>query len=372
MPVPTSPEILIDREPELRSACAAVAADGVVAIDTEFMRTSQYTPQLCIVQVASGSQVFCVDELAEMSTGPLWDVLCHETGTRVLHAAKQDLEVIWLRTQRLPAVLFDTQIAAAMLGHPAQIGYAPLIKALFDVEVDKTHTRADWSRRPLAPELIRYAAIDVVHLPATHDRLGEELERRGRLAWAAEDCARLLDPALYTPNPDDAWRRLTAIPRLPVPAQLRARRLARWREDYAIRADRPRQWILSDRTLLDAALRGPETTEELAACEDVAAGLVRRHGDTILHELREAAREFAEGTDLVQEPRAEPLDQENVKRLSRVVDQHARELGIPAEILATRRDLTALLRGESGIRPLTGWRRDVIGDALLAALGGAA
>src|SRR5690606_30873106 len=114
------------------------------------------------------------------------------------------------------------------------------------------------------------------------------------------------------------WRRLGAIPRMPVPAQLRARRLARWREEYAVRADRPRQWILSDRALLDIAMRGPATADQLAGCEDTPPGLVRKHGDSILMELEEAAREFREGTDLVQEPRAEPTDQEQLRRLGKV------------------------------------------------------
>ena len=333
MPVPTSPEILIDREPELRAACAAVAADGVVAIDTEFMRTSQYTPRLC-TQVASGSHVFCVDELADMSTGPLWDV----SATRPARgfARPQDLEVIAAHA-RLPAHLFDTQIAARCWGTRPRSACAA-DQALFDVEVDKTHTRADWSKRPLAPELIRYAAIDVAHLPAAYDRLGEELERRGRLAWVAEDCARLLDPALYAPRPEDAWCRLGAIPRPPVPAQpAPAGRPA----GGGVREPRrpPRQWILPDRALLDIALRGPQTggTRGLRRRRRWP---VRRHGDAILHELREAAREFAEGTDLVQAPRG-ATDQENVKRLSRVVDQRALELRYPRRNLATRRDLTA-------------------------------
>lgn len=368
MPVPTSAGLLIDREPELLAACAGIPAGERIAIDTEFMRTTQFRPRLCIVQVAAAGRIFCVDELADFDTGPLWDLLCDARGLRILHAAKQDLEVIWLRTGRLPGVLFDTQVAAAMTGHPAQIGYAPLVKALFDVDIDKTHTRADWSRRPLKPELIRYAAADVEHLPALHDRLGDELVSLGRLAWAEEDSERLLDPALYRPAPEEAWRRLGAIPRMPVAAQLRARRLARWREEYAVRADRPRQWILSDRALLDISMRAPATLEQLGACEDTAPGLVRRHGDTLLAELEEAAREYREGTDLVQEARAEPADQEQIRRLGKRVEAIAASLNMPPEILATRRELAALLRGERSLRVLEGWRRDVVGQPLLDAL----
>ena len=213
-----------------------------------------------------------------MDTGPLWDLLCSGRGLRIVHAAKQDMEVAWVRHKRLPNPLFDTQIAAALVGQPAQVGYAGLVKALLDVDVDKTHTRADWSLRPLAPELIHYAASDVVHLPVVYALLREQLEKLGRYDWAVEDSARLVDPALYIVDPDEAWRRLAGIPRLPVPAQLRARRLARWREENAFRADRPRQWILSDKSLLDIAMRRPRTEAELAGCAEVAPGTAQAAG----------------------------------------------------------------------------------------------
>jgi ribonuclease D len=257
MPALIQTGVLVDQQAQLDDACAAISRDSLIAVDTEFARTTQFTPRLCLVQIAAGAQIFCVDELAGLDTSQLWDILCSGTGLRVVHAAKQDLEVAWATYQRLPQPLFDTQIAAALVGHPAQVGYAALVKALLDVDVDKTHTRADWSQRPLRPELIAYANTDVVHLPTVHALLCEELERLGRHAWAIEDSARLVDPELYRNDPGGAWRRLSGLPRMPVAVQLRARRLARWREEQAIRADRPRQWIISDRALLDIAQRNP-------------------------------------------------------------------------------------------------------------------
>lgn len=369
MPVPDR-TVLVDQPAQLAEACAELQPDELMALDTEFLRTSQFAPRLCVVQIASGSRVFCVDELAGLETGALWDRVCAGSGLKVLHAAKQDMEVIWVRHRRLPAPLFDTQIAAALCGHPPQIGYAGLVKALLGVDIDKTHTRADWSRRPLGPELIAYAAADVAHLAEAFGILRETLERLGRYEWAVEDSMRLVDPALYTSDPGQAWRRLAGIPRLPVPAQLRARRLARWREEYAIRADRPRQWILSDRALFDIAARNPADPERLATCEDVAPGLVRRQGAAILAALAEAATDGELGSTLVQEPRPELTDQTDLKRLGRAVEKIAGSLGIPGEVLATRRDLVGLLRGERNVRPLTGWRRAVVGESLLAALPG--
>ena len=184
-----------------------------------------------------------------------------------------------------------------------------------------------------------------------------------------EDSARLVDPALYRNDPDGAWRRLSGLPRMPVAVQLRARRLARWREENAIRADRPRQWIISDRALLDIAQRNPRDETALANCEDLPAGVVRRQGGALLAELAAAAAELADGTDLSQELRPELIDQAEIKRLAKVVDEVAKMLNVAPEILATRKDLSALIRGERELRPLSGWRQSVIGEPLLAALG---
>ncbi len=368
MPALIQTGALVDQQSQLDEACAAISRGSLVAVDTEFARTTQFTPRLCLVQISAGAQVFCVDELAGLDTTPLWDILCAGTGLRVFHAAKQDLEVAWVSYQRLPQPLFDTQIAAALIGHPAQIGYAALVKALLGIDVDKTHTRADWSQRPLRPELIAYANTDVIHLPTVHAMLCEQLDRLGRYAWAIEDSERLVDPTLYQNDPDGAWRRLSGLPRMPVAVQLRARRLARWREENAIRADRPRQWILSDRALLDIAQRNPPDETALANCADLPAGVVRRQGTALLAELVVAADELASGTDLTQELRPELIDQAEIKRLGKIVDEVARMLGVVPEILATRKDLAALIRGEPELRPLSGWRKSVIGEPLLAAV----
>ncbi|MCL4720752.1 MAG: HRDC domain-containing protein, partial [Gammaproteobacteria bacterium] len=223
-------------------------------------------------------------------------------------------------------------------------------------------------RRPLGPELISYAALDVLYLPELYARLCERLEKLGRYAWAVEDSARLVDPALYEVNPNEAWRRLAGVSHLPVPAQRRIRRLARWREEYAMRADRPRQWILGDRSLMDIALRGPRTEAELAACAEVQAGFARRQAEPVLAELAAADRDQDHDAGIVQDARPDLVDPEQVKRLSRVVNDIAKSLTVAPEILATRRDLTGALRGEPGIRPLSGWRRTVVGEPLMAAV----
>lgn len=360
---PPATHPLVTDPARLDQARAAVLASPLLALDTEFMRTNTYSAQLCLAQVGTRGEVWCVDELAGFDTEPLWQSIAASGALCVLHAAKQDLEVIRVRHRIMLPSLFDTQVAAALVGHPPQAGYGNLVKAVLGIELDKAHTRADWSRRPLDSELLRYAAEDVIHLPDLHDALVEALESAGRLDWALEDSRALLDPALYEVRPDEAWRRLAGLAFLAPEAQVRARRLAAWRESLAAARNRPRQWMLSDKSILDIARQAPDSLAALAACEEVAPGTVRNQGQAILAEVAAAGSD-----DGIPPLVPDPPDQAEVKRLAKVVAAIAADLGIAPELLATRRDLIALLRGERDGRPLSGWRREVVGDALVAAL----
>jgi ribonuclease D len=369
MPTPRPAVRLIERQPELDSCCAALARQSVVGLDTEFARTDTYRPRLCLVQLAADHAVSCVDVLSGLDATALWNVLCATTPLKLVHAAKQDLEVLRLSFGGLPGAIFDTQVGAALVGHPAQIGYAALVEAELGVRLDKSHTRTDWSRRPLSQEQLVYAGNDVAFLPELHQRLRSRLVQQGRADWAEEDSAALLDPVLYEPCPENAWQRLSGVRFLALPIQARVRRLAAWRENRAAGADRPRQWILSDQALLDIAHADPRDLSELGALRSVPAGTVRKSGETLLAQLRAAGQDLASGTlDLRQEMRPAAVQNGAVRKLSQIVQRVAGELGIAPEVLATRSDLMALYRGSRAVRPLQGWRRAVIGEALLVAL----
>jgi len=366
-PPPPAPPLCTSADELTRATALLVDAD-LLALDTEFMRTNTYAPLLCLVQIASRQQLFCVDELAEFDSQLLWQAIVNRRPLCVLHAAKQDLEVIRLSHGLMLPTLFDTQIAAGLAGHAPQIGYGKLVSSMLGIELDKAHTRADWSRRPLNEGLLRYAAEDVLYLPELYDRLKAQLEEQGRLDWAIEDSLALLDPALYETRPEDAWQRLSGLSLLPAAAQQRARRLAAWRESRAISSNRPRQWILSDRTILDIARSAPADSTALAACEEMPPAVVRRHSEALLAEIALAAEDdlaAAQGSLIVQQ---EALDQGEYRRLAKLVAEIAAGLGIAPEILATRRDISALMRGERSLRILRGWRQAIVGEPLLAAL----
>jgi len=244
---------------QLAEIADRLASQTVIGLDTEFLRERTYHAQLCLLQLAWTGAAVCVDPLAVTDLAPLRATLSAPPAVKILHASRQDLEVL-LPALGLVRPLFDTQIAAALTGESAQIGYAELVRRLLGVELAKAHTRADWSRRPLSADQIEYALDDVRHLLALKEALQERIERLGRLAWLAEEFAALEDPATLTVDPEQAWRRLKGCSGLDPGRQRLLRSLAAWRERRALERDRPRGWILDDE-LLRAIVR--EGAEEL-------------------------------------------------------------------------------------------------------------
>jgi ribonuclease D len=265
--------------------------------------------------------------------------------------------------------VFDTQQAAALLGFSAQIGYADLVQQLLGVELAKGHARTDWSRRPLSPEQLAYAADDVRYLPALAEALAERLAATGRSDWMAEEAAALDDIALYRVEPAAAWRRLKGLERMREDAFRAAGALASWREQRAIDRDLPRGWVLPDAAIYELAQARPRTREELSRIAGVPPGTVARAGDAILSAIQNAlAASGATARTDEDSGRPGPEELRRVKSLQQRLQAIARDLGIQPEVLATRRELAALARGARELPVLTGWRRSVIGEPLLAAL----
>ena len=333
-----------------------------VGVDTEFMRERTYFAQLCLVQVATRDEIFCVDPLTDRDQDGFWRALFARQW--VVHSARQDIEVVSQTAGAMPDSIFDTQIAAGLLGYLPQMGYADLVRELFAVDMAKSHTRADWSKRPLPGAFLEYAAEDVEYLLPAHEQLGERLERAGRLDWAHEDSRLLLDPRLYDTGGAQAVDRLKGARNLRGRKRAVAARLAVWRESEAIRRNRPRQWILRDSILLDIAGRLPADAAQLAAIEGISRKLLGREGSNLLGLITESAL----NEERYSPPRRPDEPQKALlKTMQSRVRKRAEELGIAAETLASRRELAAIvLSGSHETRVLSGWRRDVIGEELLA------
>jgi ribonuclease D len=354
---------LVESDEALRSFCGAIRGASFLSLDTEFVRIRTYYPELCLVQAAAGGQLACIDPLAQSSLEPLLELLHDHAITKVMHAARQDLELFYLLDQRLPGPLFDTQIAAALLGFDEQVGYAKLVESILGVRLAKAHTRTDWAERPLSPEQLAYAAEDVQYLLPLYESLHAQLEQRGRLAWLQEDAAALLDPDLYRIVPEDMWQRVKGWTGLRSAAQRKALALlAAWREREATTRNRPRQWVLRDSLLLALARVLPANRNRLAQIPDLPRPGLERYAAALL-ELIAAAREAPEGEA---QPAVECTDAEQLKRLAGIVRTRAEAHDLSPSLLAPRRQLSQLLRGDRDLALLRGWRFELIGRELLA------
>ncbi|HET9331002.1 MAG TPA: ribonuclease D [Steroidobacteraceae bacterium] len=352
--------------PALAELSARLAASARIGLDTEFLRERTYRAQLCLVQLATPHEAACVDPLALADLSPLAAVLAAPEVLKVMHASRQDLEVLLPAMGRTRPV-FDTQIAAALTGLPAQVGYAEAVRRLLGQELAKSHTRTDWSRRPLSPEQIEYALDDVRYLLPLADALHAELERLGRLAWLEEELAALDDMRALVVDPDNAWLRLKGLRELDPGRERVARALAAWRERTAAEHNRPRGWILDDAVLREVVLQVPRSLTALAQIEAMPAGLVKRRGEELLG-LVQAAQVPEPAPPLPGRPRPDPVKAALVKKLGQLSQAVAQELQLVPEVLATRRDLEQLADGQRDGALLRGWRRAILGERLLAAL----
>jgi len=359
-------DALVGDAAALRAFIDAWPADSALALDTEFVRERTYYPRLCLIQVAATDRLALIDALAITDPGPLVALLTGPRRPKLLHAARQDLEALLPLTGAPIGPVFDTQIAAALLGFPAQIGYGDLVRQLLGVELSKGHARTDWARRPLSVEQLAYAADDVRYLPALAALLEERLGAAGRRDWMAEESAALGDIALYRVEPAEAWRRLKGLERLEPAAQGALRLLARWREERAMERDLPRGWVLPDAALFDIAQARPRRREELSRLASVPRTTAERAAAEILAVL--AAKPAAADGPATGTSRAGPGELRQLKALQQRLLAIAGELGLQPEVLATRRELTALVRGERELPILSGWRRSIVGEPLLAAL----
>jgi ribonuclease D len=341
-----------------------LGAAPYIGLDVEFMRERTYRPQLCLLQVATTEQIACVDPLAGASLEPLRPSLTDKSVTKIIHAARQDLEALWPVFGRIDTV-FDTQVAAALTGMPAQIGYGELVRRLLSVELAKSQTRTDWTRRPLSDAQLDYAADDVRYLGALHDCLTQKLADLGRLSWLAEELRDLCAPEQLFVDPEKAHERLRWAGELDADRARLAQHLAAWRERRASEKDRPRSWILDDAGLRALVLTAPRDRNALAMLPDLTPGFIERSGTTVLEVIANAGLP-TQLPPLPARSRPDPEQVALVKRLSGMVREVANELSLSPEILATRRDLEALAANRRDVDVLHGWRGDVLAAKLLA------
>ena len=355
----------IDRSRELADWIGRARGEPCVAVDTEFMRERTYWPRLCLVQLATSREAVVVDALAPgLDLGPLLELMADERVLKVFHAARQDLEIFHrLMGGRLPSPVFDTQIAAMVVGLGDAVSYESLVARLLGRKLEKGARVTDWSRRPLSEAQIRYALADVVHLRDVYDRLCERIRALGRESWMAEELAQLLDPARYRALPEEAWQRLKLRSKDRRYLGL-VRELAAWRERRAQQRDVPRGHVLRDDLLLELASVRPQDASALRALDRI-----RLDPEAMREVLALIRKVMALPEDALPDPPPEPVrDGGPLVDLLKVLLKHcAREHRVAARLIATGEDLERIAQEpEPDVPALRGWRRTLFGDQALA------
>jgi ribonuclease D len=363
----------IDTDAGLARFCEALGADECCAIDTEFIRESTYYPELALIQVASDSRLACIDPLALSDFSPLEALLVKPDLLKVFHSSSQDLEILYQRFGEVPAPVFDTQLAAAVLGYNHQVSYADLVQKVTGVVLEKKHTRANWTRRPLSRDELDYAMDDVRYLLEVYRQLDVELEQTRRRSWIAKDLQEMSDAGNYEVDTDQLWKRLKGVQKLKGEQLQIASDLCRWREQVAQQQDRPRRWIAKDDVIIEIARRKPADLEALRRIPELADKTVKRHGEKLLAVVAAAAR--VDAASWPRHDRRQTLDSKQMALgdcLMALCRSIADDNSIALASLATRKDIDNLILNRKSSRLTQGWRFEMAGEKLLEFMHGQA
>jgi ribonuclease D len=363
---------LITTTDELAAFCKSLAGAEFVAVDTEFMRERTYWPKLCLAQVAGPDEAAAIDALAEgIDLSPLDELMGNPNVLKVFHAARQDLEIFYLRMNKVPGPLFDTQVAAMVCGHGEAASYESLATKLAKARIDKSSRFTDWARRPLSERQITYAISDVTHLRVVYEALKRQLEKTGRFSWITEEMAVLNDPAIYRADPEQAWRRLK--PRGASPRLLGTlKEVAAWRERTAQRIDIPRQRLLRDEQLLEIASHSPKTVEELALTRGLGRGFAEGWQGREILEAIEKARKLPDSQLPTRDRPPEQLRAPGavVDMLRTLLRLKADQAGVAARLVASADEIDRLAAGKRDVHVMHGWRNEIFGNDALALIEG--
>jgi ribonuclease D len=341
--------------------CAAQASADFIAVDTEFLRDQTYWPRLCLVQIGGPDGAAAIDPLAPgIDLTSLHELMHNRNLLKVFHAGRQDLEIFFHATGKVPAPIFDTQVAAMVCGFGESASYESLVSKLAGAAVDKTSRFTDWSYRPLTERQLLYALDDVIHLRTIYAKLRTRLEETGRESWLETDMAVLSDPGIYRLDPAEAWRRIKL--RNPKPRALAAlQALAAWREGEAQKRDMPRGRILRDEALIELATHLPNNVAQLSRTRGLPGGFAEGKWGTAALEAIQAV--MALPNEALPKPDSAPELPGNlgstVELLKVLLKHKAEKHGVAPRLLATTDELERIAAGRER---LTGWRRELFGD----------
>jgi ribonuclease D len=353
----------------LAAFCERAAQFEFVTVDTEFLRETTYWPRLCLIQVATDDEAVLIDPLSpEIKLAPFMSLLANPKITKVFHAARQDIEIFVKMTGAVPHNIFDTQVAASVCGFGDSASYDSLVRAICNVELDKSSRFTDWSARPLTEKQMAYALADVTYLRDIYRELRKQVEATRRWDWVEDELAILRSIDTYVVKPEQAWERLKM--KFNRPRDLAAVKvLAQWRERRAQETDQPRSRILKDDVLNELATQRPLTPDAFEKLRAVPRGFGRSNAAAeIINLLKDVEALPKSALPLTPERYRGPSPKGAVGDLVRVLlkavsEQH----GVAARIIATSDEIDALvLDDEADVPALKGWRRKLFGEKALA------
>lgn len=358
---------LINTTWELQAACDRLAAHPVITVDTEFLRETTYYPLLCVLQMASPDEAVVIDALAPgIDLTAFFELMANEKVLKVFHAARQDIEIVWHRANTIPHPIFDTQVAAMVLGYGDSIAYDQLVERITGHRPDKTHRFTDWSRRPLSAEQIQYAISDVTHLRDVFTALDADLRKRGRNDWVSEEMEILTSPRTYDFHPERAWERLKTRVRKPRELAVLIE-VAAWREQEAQSRDVPRSRVLKDEAVGDIATHAPTTLEKLANLRSLPKGFERSKwgSDIIAAVQRGLARDVAK-LPKIEKPRNNSNGAAIVELLKVLLRMTSERHAVASKVIATVDDLEQIAADDhADVAALHGWRRELFGESAI-------
>jgi ribonuclease D len=359
---------LITTTGELAAACERLTKHPVITVDTEFLRETTYYPMLCVVQMASPQEAVVVDTLADrIDLKPFFELMADEKVLKVFHAARQDIEIVWHRAGIVPHPIFDTQVAAMVLGYGESVAYDQLVERITGHRPDKTHRFTDWSRRPLTEEQMHYAVADVTHLRDVFTALDADLKRRGRNDWVSEEMDVLTSPKTYDFHPERAWERLKTRVRKPKELAVLIE-VAAWREQEAQSRDVPRSRVLKDDAVADIATHAPPSLERLATLRSLPKGFDRsKWGSDIVAAVQRGLARDVTTLPKVEKPRSNSNGTATVELLKVLLRMTSERHAVASKVIATVDDLEQIAADDNAdVGALHGWRRELFGEAALA------
>ncbi len=359
----------IDTPELLHALCEQIATVPWVALDTEFLREKTYYPKFCLLQIATLDWVACVDPIALTNLDELLEVLYRPTLLKVFHSCRQDLEIFFQLKGSVPQPIFDTQLAAPLMGFQDNTGYAMLVSSFLNINLNKAYTRTDWSVRPLSAEQLNYAAEDVIYLGQIYQKMSKKLTELGRLNWLKDDFEHLVDPELYQSDPENAWLKIRGKNKLTGKQLSIVQTISIWREQTARHENRPRNWLMRDDMMIELAKLQPDSLESLTAIRGMPEKIVYRFGKTIIQLVNEAKQRPPKPLNEKDKAFKKSPEQECIMDLlAAIVRLRANQNQLNPSILATRKDLEDLLNDPPEGALLTGWRKTMVGNELLALL----